>query len=256
MLDPPDKTIMEMESSPSPASAADLQLPDNPCAFTFWERVKIFLASRIGYFVVLLVGRSLRWEVVGWENWEAARRIGKGLVYVFWHREIFSATWFWRKRGIVVMSGWNFDAQCTAQLIHLHGYRTARGSSSRGAGRALVAMIRALRMGSDTAFSIDGPRGPRFIAKPGPVLLAKASGAAILCFHIAQRSAYVFKKTWDLTQIPYPFSRAAIFIAPPILVEGAAGKAEQARKFQEMQETLDALRRRGEEWTAGAESRD
>ena len=250
--DEPTRTTAEEAA----ADADELQLPDNPCVFTFWERVKIFLASRIGYLVVLLVGRSLRWEVEGWENWEAARKIGKGLVYVFWHREIFSATWFWRKRGIVVMSGWNFDAQCTAQLIHLHGYRTARGSSSRGAGRALVAMVRALRKGSDTAFSIDGPRGPRFIAKPGPVLLAKASGAAILCFHIALRSGYVFKKTWDLTQIPYPFSRAAIFIAPPILVAGDANKAEQARKFQEMQATLDDLRRRGEEWTAGAESRN
>ena len=250
MLGAQGRTATQMESSPSPANADDLQLPDNPCVFTVWERVKIFLASRIGYFVVLLVGRSLRWEVVGWENWEEARKIGKGLIYTFWHREIFSATWFWRKRGIVIMSGWNFDAQCTAQLIHLHGYRTARGSSSRGAGRALVAMIRALRKGSDTGFSIDGPRGPRFIAKPGPVLLAKATGAAILCFHIALRSAYVFKKAWDFTQIPYPFGRAAIFIAPPILVAGNADKADQARKLQEMQATLDDLRRRGEEWTA------
>ena len=256
MPEAPEKTVAQMESSPSPANADDLQLPDNPCVFTFWERVKIFLASRIGYFVVLLVGHSLRWEVVGWEHWEAARKIGKGLIYTAWHRGIFAATWFWRQRGIVVMSGWNFDAQCTAQLIHLHGYRTARGSSSRGAGRALVAMVRALRKGSDTGFTIDGPRGPRFMAKPGPVLLAKASGAAILCFHIALRRAYVFEKTWDLTQIPYPFSRAALFIAPPILVAGDADKAEQTRKLQEMQATLDDLRRRGDEWTAAAENRN
>ena len=126
------------------ADPDDLQLPDNPCVFTFWERVKIFLASRIGYFVVLLVGRSLRWEVQGWENWEAARKIGKGLIYTFWHREIFAATWFWRKRGIVVMTSRNFDGEYIARIIQRHGYGAARGSSSRGAGRALVEMIRCL----------------------------------------------------------------------------------------------------------------
>jgi hypothetical protein len=233
------------------ADPDDLQLPDNPCVFTFWERVKIFLASRIGYFVVLLVGHSLRWEVQGWENWEAARKIGKGLIYTFWHREIFAATWFWRKRGIVVMTSRNFDGEYIARIIQRHGYGAARGSSSRGAGRALVEMIRCLRRGVDTAFTIDGPRGPRFVAKRGAVLLAKPTGAAILCFHIALRRAYVFRKSWDQTEIPYPFSRAAIFIAPPILVSRDADEAEQARKLAEVQATLDGLRGRGGLWLAG-----
>jgi len=250
MPEAPEKTVAQMESGPSPANGEGaLKLADNSRAYTFWQRVQIFLATWAGTFAILLIGLSLRWEVVGWENWEAARKIGKGLIYTFWHREIFSATWFWRNRGIVVMTSQNFDGEYIARIICRHGYGAARGSSSRGAGRALVAMVRALRKGRDAAFTIDGPRGPRFIAKPGPVLLAKATGAAILCFHIALRSAYVFKKSWDLTQIPYPFSRAAIFIAPPILVAGDASKAEQARKLQEMQATLDGLRRRGEEWT-------
>ena len=76
MPDALGKSVTQIESSPSPADADDLQLPDNPVVFTFWERVKIFLASRIGYLVVLLVGHSLHWEIVGWENWEAARKIG------------------------------------------------------------------------------------------------------------------------------------------------------------------------------------
>ncbi|MBZ5565510.1 MAG: hypothetical protein LAP13_24205 [Acidobacteriia bacterium] len=63
------------------------------------------------------------------------------------------------------------------------------------------------------------------------------------------RRAFVFRKTWDLTQIPCPFTRAAIFIAPPIVVPPNANEDEQSRRLGEVQSTLDDLRRRGEAWT-------
>jgi lysophospholipid acyltransferase (LPLAT)-like uncharacterized protein len=239
-------------SASSPA--ADVKLEESPRTFTLWQRLQIFVASWVGYFAVLLIGRTLRWEVHGWENWEAARKIGKGLIYTFWHREILPATWFWRQRGIVVMTSQNFDGEYIARIIQMHGYGAARGSSSRGASRALVEMVRCLKGGRDTAFTIDGPRGPRFVAKRGSVLLAKPTGAAILCFHIALKSPYVFEKSWDRFQIPYPFSRAAICIAAPITVPPEADEDEQTRIHQEVQAALDGLRRRGEAWAGGAQS--
>jgi lysophospholipid acyltransferase (LPLAT)-like uncharacterized protein len=244
------RTVIDA-NEPASRGESQLLLAANTRPFTRWQRLQISLASWIGYLAVLLIGWTLRWEVHGWENWEAARGIGKGLIYTFWHREIFAATWFWRKRGIVVMTSQNFDGEYIARIIERHGYGAARGSSSRGATRALGEMIRCLRQGRDTAFTIDGPRGPRFVAKPGSVLLAKPTGAAILCFHIALRSAYAFHKTWDQTQIPYPFTRAAAFIAPPILVSRDADEAEQVRKLEEVQATLDELRGKGNSWLTG-----
>ncbi len=234
MAAPPEKftNVQEQEEAPK-AAEAGVKLAENPRTFSFLQRVQIIVASWAGYFAVLLIGRTLRWHVEGWENWEAAKKLGK---------------WFWRKRGIVVMTSRNFDGEYIARIIERHGYGAARGSSSRGASRALVEMIRALENGRDAAFTIDGPRGPRFAAKPGSVLLAKATGAAILCFHIALRRAYVFSRSWDQTQAPYPFSRAAIFIGPPILVSPDAGEDGQARKLQEVQATLDELKSRGETW--------
>jgi lysophospholipid acyltransferase (LPLAT)-like uncharacterized protein len=111
-------------------------------------------------------------------------------------------------------------------------------------------MIECLQHGRDGAFTIDGPRGPRYVAKRGSVMLSKATGAAILCFHVALRRAYVFRRTWDLTQFPYPFSQAAVFIAPPIVVAPKAGEEEQALSLQQVQAALDELRRQGEEWAA------
>ncbi|MBI4165805.1 MAG: lysophospholipid acyltransferase family protein [Acidobacteria bacterium] len=228
-------------------------LGENPRSFTLWQRVQIATATLVGTLAVEFVGRTLRIEVFGWQNWEAARALGKGLIYTFWHREIFAATWFWRKRGIVVMTSRNFDGEYIARIIRGQGYGAARGSSSRGAGRALVEMVRAHRAGRDSAFTIDGPRGPRFVAKRGAVILSRSTGAAILCFHIAVRRAFVFRKSWDQTQFPLPFTRAAVFIAPPIVVSAQATDAEQDAKQQEVQRTLDELRARGEQWLAGKE---
>lgn len=219
-----------------------------PRRFTVGQRIEIFLAAWIGFLATWLIGRTLRWEVNGWEYWEEARRASRGIIYTFWHREICAATWFWRKRGIVVMTSQNFDGEYIARIIRKHGYGAARGSSSRGAGRALVEMIQGLRSGHDAAFTIDGPRGPRFVAKQGSVILAKATGAAILCFHIAPRSAYVFRKSWDTLQIPHPFSKAAIFIAPPIFVASNADAGEHASTLAQVQEALEKLQRQGDEW--------
>ena len=248
-----DDSTPSIESKrPNDAADSGMTLEDNPRSFSLWQRVQIAVASVVGYLAVLLIGRTLRFEVHGWENWVAARKLGKGLIYTFWHREIFAATWFWRKRGIVVMTSRNFDGEYIARIIRWHGYGAARGSSSKGAGRALVEMVRCHRAGRDSAFTIDGPRGPRFVAKRGSVILSRASGAAILCFHIAVKKAFVFRKSWDQTEFPYPFSRAAVFIAPPIVVPDGASDAEQDAKQEEVQRTLDELRARGEVWVTKA----
>jgi lysophospholipid acyltransferase (LPLAT)-like uncharacterized protein len=212
------------------------------------QLIQIRLATWIGYAAIIFVGRSLRWQVFGWQNYEAARNSGKRVIFTFWHREIFSATWFWRKRGIVVMTSRNFDGEYIARIIQKHGYGAARGSSSRGSLRALKEMIHAIRTGRDAAFTIDGPRGPRFVAKPGAVLLARATGASILCFHIAPAHSSAFRRSWDQTEIPHPFSRVAVFIADAITVSRDAGEAEQAQKLAEVQSALDKLVAAGEEW--------
>ena len=248
-----------MTKAPAGSTGSDFTaqtLPQPPATsagrlrrFTRWQRFQIFVAGWIGTLAVSLVGWTLRWEIYGWENWETARKAGKGLIYTFWHREICAATWFWRQRGIVVMTSQNFDGEYIARIIQRHGYGAARGSSSRGASAALVEMIRRLRQGQDAAFTIDGPRGPRFVAKSGSVILAKATGAAILCFHIAVKKAYVFERSWDLLQIPHVFSRAAVYIAPRIVVEPDADEASLDARLKEVQTALESLQQRGEEWS-------
>ena len=236
----PKTSATRTESEVTPSSKEEVRLGENPRVFRLWERVQIGLASWVGYLAVLLIGRSLRWEVYGWENWEAARQRGRGLIYTFWHREIFAACWFWRRRGIVVMTSRNFDGEYIARIIQRHGYGAARGSSTYGASRALTEMIECLRNGRDAAFTIDGPRGPKFVAKKGPILLARTSGAPVTAFYAAVQRSWVLN-TWDKLVIPKPFSPVLVRVARKIYVPADADDAAMEKYHAEMQAALERV---------------
>ena len=139
---------------------------ERPRELTRWQRFLVWLLGGLAASVVRLIGGSLRWEIHGWEHWKAAQAPGKRVVYTFWHSEIFAATWFWRRRGIVVMSGYNFDARLTARVIGKHGYEIARGSASRGAARALVGMVRAIQRDEEAIAGWVRRDWPRIKKKP------------------------------------------------------------------------------------------
>jgi len=142
----------------------------------------------------------------------------------------------------------NFDGQWTRRVIERLGFGTAQGSSSRGAIEGLTVMSERLEEGNHVAFTIDGPRGPRYVAKPGPVILARRTGKPISVFHIGLKWAHTFKKSWDLFQIPYPFSRAVMFVAPPIYVPTDADSETIHAKQAEMQAALERVRDAAESW--------
>ena len=218
-----------------------------PRPFSSGERIKISLVARIGYWAIALIGRSLRWEVRGLPHLEEIHSTGQQAIFTFWHGRIFPATWYWRNRGIVVMTSRNFDGEMITACIERHGYGAARGSSSSEGLRALAEMVREIRNHHDVAFTIDGPRGPRYVAKQGPAILARKTGAGILCFHIALKRK-IQLNSWDHFQVPFPFTRAMVFVAPAIWIAPDADEASVRDTHERMQNVLDALRRQGEEW--------
>jgi len=213
-----------------------------------WRQMQIPVIAWAAYWLVRLLGPTLRFEIVGVENAVQIRNSGEQGIGAFWHRSIFPAIWMWRNRGIVVMNTVNFDGQWTRRVIERLGFGTAQGSSSRGAIEGLTAMGQKLEEGKHVAFTIDGPRGPRYVAKPGPVILARRTGKPISVFHIGLDWAHTFKKSWDLFQIPYPFSRAVMFVAPPIYVPVDADSQVVHAKQAEMQVALERVRDAAESW--------
>jgi len=217
-------------------------------SYSLKDRLLIRSADLVFFILINLIGRTVRFEIEGWDNWEAASRDGKIPIYTFWHNRVFLATYFWRRRRIVVMTSRSFDGEYIARFIQRFGYGAARGSSTRGATGAIVEMVRLMRAGCPTAFTIDGPRGPRYVAKMGAILLAKKTGNPILPFAITARKFWEAKKSWDGFQTPKPFTRARVYIAPPIYVPSDADEEQLKAKRDELQSALDEINHREEEW--------
>jgi len=216
--------------------------------YSFKDRFLIRAADLVFFLLIKLIGRTVRFEIEGWENWEAASSNGKIPIYTFWHNRVFLSTYFWKQRRIVVMTSRSFDGEYIARFIQRFGYGAARGSSTRGATGAVVEMVRLMRAGCPTAFTIDGPKGPRYLAKMGAVLLAKKTGHPILPFTITARRFWQAKKSWDGFQVPKPFTGVRVDIAPPIFVPSDVSDDELNAKRDELQRSLDELNRRGELW--------
>src|SRR5438477_4186944 len=217
-------------------------------SYSLKDRLLIRSADLVFFILINLIGRTVRFEIEGWDNWEAASRDGQILIYTFWHNRVFLATYFWRRRRIVVMTSRSFDGEYIARFIQRFGYGAARGSSTRGATGAIVEMIRLMRAGCPTAFTIDGPKGPRYVAKMGAVLLARKTGNPILPFTITANRFWEAKKSWDRTQVPKPLARAHVLIAPPIYVPSDATDQQLKAKRDELQSALDEINHREEEW--------
>ena len=203
------------------------------------------------YLLILLIGRTIRFEVEGWENFEAIKDAGKLPIYAFWHDRIFASTYFFRDRGIAVITSQSKDGEYIARFIQRLGYGAIRGSSTRGGVGALVEMIRTMRQGVAMAFTVDGPKGPRYEAKSGAVLLAKKTGNPIMPFVVECRKFWTIG-SWDKLQIPIPFTRARLAIGKPIYVRPDSSDDETRRSVAELQDSLDAMVSDGTKWRAGS----
>jgi hypothetical protein len=126
------------------------------------------------------------------------------------------------------------------RIIRKFGFVAVKGSSSRNAVRALLGLRRALQQEWSVAFTLDGPRGPRYKVKPGPVALARSSGVPLTMFHIAVEKAWVLN-TWDRLIIPKPFSRALMRFGKLIPVPAEASDEDVERYQQELQDSLDRV---------------
>ena len=207
------------------------------------KRIQARLISILGFRAVQLLGSTLRWKTEGLEHFDAIVAGGRQPVMAFWHGRILPATYYFRRRGIVVITSENFDGEWIAGIIERFGYGTARGSTSRGGRKALLQLTRDLAAGKPAGFTLDGPRGPARVAQPGAVWLAKATGNPVLPFHLEASRAWTLN-SWDRTQIPKPFSTVAIAMGEPFQVASDADEGALERARLMLEERLKVLEAR------------
>jgi len=184
--------------------------------FTLRQRFWLWLITWAGFLAIRLIGPTLRYSVT-YEDGAPGSLDARPFIHAFWHRSVFPAVYLTRHYGISVLTSRSFDGEYIARIISRFGFVPIRGSSNRGAVAGLLGLRRVIEQGDSVAFTIDGPRGPRFVAKPGPIALARATGAPVTAFFIAVQSAWVLN-TWDAFVVPKPFSRALFRMSRPILI--------------------------------------
>ena len=174
------------------------------------------------------------------------------VVFAFFHGQLAMMQPPYRGPGLCIQASRSGDGEIIARVVEAFGLRTVRGSSSRGGVSSQRGMIDAYREGFDVGIACDGPRGPRHVAKTGPIHLAAVTGARIFPVAAAPRRRLEFRKSWDHFIVPLPFTRIAYAIGEPIRVaEDADDQAIEVTR-QKLEETLRSLTEEAER-RAGAE---
>jgi lysophospholipid acyltransferase (LPLAT)-like uncharacterized protein len=208
--------------------------------FTLGQRITLRLIIFAGYWFIRLVGPTLR-VCVSREDGAQETIDQRPLIVSLWHACLIPATYICGNIGVRVMSSNSYDGEYMGRIIRKFGFVPVKGSSSRNAVRALLGLRRALQEGWTVAFTLDGPRGPRYKVKPGPAALARSSGVPMSMFHVGVDRAWVLN-TWDRLMIPQPFSRVLVRFGQVIPVPQDASDESLEGYSAELQSALDRVR--------------
>jgi len=211
------------------------------------QRVALWVVPRLYIAYMSLVFATSRKLWTGFDNlWQTLGEGGNQLAAA-WHQDILQAAYGFRGRGIGVLVSRSRDGELIARALERCGFRTVRGSSSRGGPEAMLEMTRQLETetGLLLGLIVDGPRGPRHVVKPGVIALAKRTGLSIAPVSCRAKRNIVFK-SWDRTAMPLPFNRLAFVCGDPMTVSPNVGGEQFDSRCTELAERIDAAAERAD----------
>lgn len=196
-------------------------------------------SARIAGIGVRILARTWRVRELHQGNGDIVRQHEQPVIFCLWHCELLCHMWNFRKLGIVALISEHGDGEIAARAAESMGYRTIRGSSRRGAERALLSLAREVENGAHVAVTPDGPRGPAQSFAPGALIAAQRSGAPIVLLRAVADRAWRLR-SWDRFIIPKPFARLTIYVGEPLLVNASSlrAAADQAPRFQTLMRAL------------------
>jgi hypothetical protein len=171
------------------------------------------------------------------------------VIYAVWHGRVLLLPYLYGPRGCCVLTSRSRDGELVARWIGRFGLVPIRGSSTRGGGEALRQLARELRDGGEVVVVPDGPTGPREVAKPGVVALARLSGAPIVPIAVGASREWRLG-SWDQFRIPKPFARCVVRFGEPLRVRPDADRAAQEAARKDVEAAL-----RGLGWQVDEEAR-
>lgn len=159
---------------------------------------------------------TCRYTVKGVEHWQACKETREPFIVAFWHETLGLAACHYRKTAYHTLTSYSFDGELAARVVRHFGLYAVRGSSSRGGTKALGQLERALDFAGVVGFTLDGPRGPRRVAKPGIAILA-ARTQRIIIPHAFYAAPCWRLNSWDQFIVPKPFGHVVSAFAAPIV---------------------------------------
>jgi hypothetical protein len=196
----------------------------------------------------MIVGRTWRFEVIAEEGVTPAFHgfTPSGEIYCFWHQCVLPCAFYFRSTHATILISQSFDGELITRTLELFGFRTVRGSSSRGGREGLMALRRVLDEGTPAIFTADGPRGPIYKSKSGPIKLAQMTDAPIGSFHLQPEKAWTMR-SWDRFLVPRPFTRIAVSWGVWTTVPEATSAAGLEAKREQLDLALERARARANE---------
>jgi hypothetical protein len=179
--------------------------------FSFGQRLVLAIVPRIVWALLWVVGLTWRYRVIAEEGVTPVlfgQKAGAE-IYCFWHQCVLPCTMYFRRTGAVILISRSFDGELITRILRMFGFDAVRGSSSRSARRGLMGLVDVIESGRTAIFTADGPLGPIYQTKMGPIKLAQLTGAPIGAFHLQPERAWVMK-SWDRFLIPKPFTRICV----------------------------------------------
>ena len=179
--------------------------------FTFGQRIVLALVPRLVWALLWIVGFTWRYEVISGDGVVPVRFGEKagGEIYCFWHQCVLPTALYYRRTRAIILISRSFDGELITRTLRLFGFDAVRGSSSRAGGEGLRGLKGVIEGGRPAIFTADGPRGPIYQTKMGPIKLAQVTGAPIGAFHFQPERAWVVN-SWDRFLVPKPFTRIVV----------------------------------------------
>lgn len=198
--------------------------------------------ARYGSWLVRLLSATWRIRRERAEIFDGFFVRGEPAVFTIWHGQILPMLVVHKNRGVAVLISEHHDGEIIAQMAERFGFRTVRGSSSRGANRALVELARTLEDGNSVAITPDGPRGPSRSFAPGALIAAQRAHAPIVPVGMSVSRAWRLK-SWDRFVVPKPFARITIAYGDPVVIASTSPReaADEAPRFQALMDAAEAL---------------
>jgi hypothetical protein len=197
---------------------------------------KIRLIVALGGALLRLLALTWRKRLVNADAYLALVKGGQPVIFAFWHGDMLPLLFSHFGQRVSLLISEHRDGEIIARIGESLGYGSVRGSTTRGAGRALLGLIRELETGSSIAVTPDGPRGPARTFAPGALVAAQRAGAPIVPVGAWASSAWRLR-SWDRFMVPKPFARVVVAYAEPTWVEGDGAReaAAQVERFAALQ---------------------